>query len=135
MAAAIKAGGAYFGIVFAAGVVFGTLRVLVLAPFLGELAAVLAELPVMLAISWIACGVVIQRLAEPVRWNDRMGGTAFMLLMLAELSLSLLVFGASAGAFLVSLTSPSGAIGLLGQIAFALFPLLRPSATPPYRRP
>jgi len=42
---------AYFLPVFALGFVLGTVRTLWLAPMLGELAAVAAELPVMLAAS------------------------------------------------------------------------------------
>jgi hypothetical protein len=91
----------------------------------------------MLAISWFACGAVIRRFAVPAGWGHRaiMGTMAFVLLMLAELGLSVFAFGRPVGAFLVSLTSPSGAIGLLGQITFGLFPLLQSPVTPPYHRP
>jgi hypothetical protein len=137
MEATLTAACAYFAIVFVAGFALGTIRVFVLAPILGELGAVLLELPIMLAISWFACRAVIRRFAVPAGWDHRasMGAMAFVLLMLAELGLSLFAFGRPAGAFLVSLTSPSGAIGLSGQIAFGLFPLLQPPVTPPYHRP
>jgi hypothetical protein len=123
----VKAGLCYFAIVFAAGFVLGMLRVLIVIPRIGELAAVLAELPVMLAISWLACGWLVKRFAVPARMPDRlaMGAIAFALLMAAELALSVYVFHRSPAAYVASYLSAPGAIGLAGQIAFALFPLLR----------
>ncbi len=53
---AVLAGVLYFGLVFALGFILGTLRVLVLEPRLGSTGAVLLELPVMLAASWLLCG-------------------------------------------------------------------------------
>ena len=136
MEAAIKAACAYFTIVFAAGFALGTVRVFMLAPVLGELGAVLLELPIMLAISWFVCRAAVRRFAVPAGWDQRaiISATAFVLLMLAELGLSVFVFGRPAGAFLASLASPSGAVGLLGQFAYALFPLFQPAATPLYLR-
>ena len=56
MGRVLKAATAYFALVFAAGFVLGTLRTLWLAPALGPMLAVAAELPVMLGVSWLACG-------------------------------------------------------------------------------
>jgi hypothetical protein len=53
MPAAPAAGMAYFTFVLAAEFVFGTVRVPVLTPHLGEIGAVLLELPIMLAVSWV----------------------------------------------------------------------------------
>lgn len=58
---AIKAGAIYFAAAFALGFVLGTIRVLWLAPHVGETAAVLAEQPVMLTVSWFAAGWLIRR--------------------------------------------------------------------------
>lgn len=50
---ALKAGAIYFVAVFTLGFCLGVLRTLVLVPRLGETLAVLAELPVILAASWL----------------------------------------------------------------------------------
>ena len=125
--ASLGAGLAYFAVVFVAGFVLGTLRVLVVAPRLGEVAAVLAELPVMLAVSWTVCGWLLGRVALSGGWGYRlaMGGVALVLLLGAELGLSVLAFGRTIAEHLASYGSPAGALGLAGQVAFALFPLLR----------
>jgi len=123
----LKAGVAYFAIVFAAGFFVGAVRVLFVVPAAREIAAVSIELPIMLAISWIACAHVIRHFSVPSRVPERalMSATAFLLLMLAELLLSVAVFGRSGIEFAVSLVRLPGAIGLAGQTAFATFPLLR----------
>ena len=51
---AVRAGLAYFAVVFAIGFALGTLRILMLIPQFGELASVLAALPLMLFTSWLA---------------------------------------------------------------------------------
>jgi len=126
-APAVKAALAYFALVFAAGFALGALRVLALAPRLGELVAVLLELPLMLAVSWAACGWALRRFAVSRAWPARlaMGALAFVLLMAAELALAVAAFGQAPAAWLAALSTPAGAAGLLGQLAFALTPLVR----------
>ncbi len=121
------AGATYFAIVFAAGFVLGTVRVLLLAPRVGEPVAVLLELPLMLAVSWMACGWVLRRFQVPPRTPPRlaMGAIAFALLMLAEVILSVAVFGSSMSDYLQDLTTMHGLVGLGGQLLFALIPLVR----------
>jgi hypothetical protein len=122
-----RAGSLYFALVFAAGAVLGTLRVLVLEPALGEAGAVALEVPVMLAIAWIACGFVLARLRVPPRWPVRagMGAVAFVLLMAAEAALGMLVLGRSPGEHLAAYRAAPALMGLGAQILFALMPLLR----------
>lgn len=123
----LRPAAAYFGIVFAAGFALGTLRTLFLAPRFGELWAVLLELPIMLAISWWACGQVVTRFHVPPRLAPRavMGVLAFGFLMLAEVVLSVGLFGRSMSEYAGDLTTPHGLVGLGGQVAFALMPLVR----------
>jgi hypothetical protein len=125
MAAAIKAGAAYFTIVFLAGFALGTFRVLVVAPRLGATIAVLLEAPVILAVSWGACRWCVRRLRPPATASARasMGAAAFALLMSTELGLSVLVFGRSLVDHFASYGTTAGAIGLAAQIGFALLPL------------
>jgi hypothetical protein len=126
-ARAMRAGLAYFGVVFAAGFVLGTLGVTVLAPAVGDFTAVLLELPFMIGISWLACASLVRRLAVPPETTSRvkMGGVAFLCLIAAELALSAAAFGRGPGAFATDLTRPAGAAGLAGQVLFALFPWLQ----------
>lgn len=138
-AAALKAGAAYFAVVFALGFALGVLRTLVLARHLGETASVLLELPFMLGASWIACGWALDRFAVPRPWRHRlaMGGVAFALLMSAELGVAMLALDRSPIEHARSYRSWPAGLGLTAQLAFAAFPLLRtkrggvpPAATP-----
>lgn len=116
----------YVALVFAAGFLLGTARVLLIAPRWGELHAVLLELPLMLFLSWLACGLSIRVFGiHGRRAGLAMGATAFALLMAAELAVSMLAFGRSPVEFLGAYGTLTGAIGLAGQIAFGFIPLLR----------
>ena len=123
----LRAGFWYAAMVFAAGFVLGVLRTLWLAPRLGETKAVAIELPFMLAISWAAAGLVVRRLVFPSRFWPRakMGAVAFALLIGFEVALGVGAAGLSPQAFLAKFATPSGALGLFGQIAFAAFPLVQ----------
>jgi hypothetical protein len=123
--AAARAGLAYFAIVLAAGFVLGTVRTLLLAPALGDLAAVLAEIPFMLLVALVACRWLVRRLAVRPHALDRlvMGGLGFVLLMAAELLLAL-AFGGSIAGFLKGFAEPAGAAGLAAQAVFGLLPLV-----------
>ena len=116
----------YFAVVFAGGFVLGTMRVFLLIPAFGPLRAVLIELPFMLLLSWLTCGWAMRRFA--VRRQKAalvMGAAAFVFLMAAELALARFGFGQSVGEFLRGLITSAGAVGLAGQLAFALFPVFR----------
>ncbi len=126
MARLLPAALLYFTLVFAAGAVLGTLRVIAIVPVTGELVAVALELPVMLALSWIVAGLVLCRWPQPDRAHRlAMGAVAFACLMIAEAGLGLLVFGQTGAGYLGALLSPAGLTGLAGQIAFGLIPVLR----------
>jgi len=122
---AIKAGAAYFFMVFALGFVLGTIRVLWLVPMMGEAAAVAAEQPVILTASWLAARWLVQRY-DMVRARDRltMGASAFALLMIAELLLAVSLFGQTPGQWLGGIMTMPGPIGLAGQMMFGLMPLV-----------
>jgi hypothetical protein len=127
MRRAIVAGLAYFAVVFAFAFAIGVVRVLLVAPRLGETVAVLLELPLVLAASWWCCGVLVRYLSVAPRFIDRsvMGGLAFVVLQAAEGLLAVFVFGRSPAAYLAAFTTLAGQLGLAGQIGFALIPLIR----------
>jgi hypothetical protein len=126
MAGVLRAGALYCAIVFAAGFVLGTIRTLVLAPALGDVTAVVIELPFMLAVAWIAWGFVLRTVPVAPRTATRAatGAVAFILLIAAEFLLAR-ALGQTGGAFLAAFGTPAGALGLAGQVVFALFPLVR----------
>ncbi len=111
--------------VFAAGFVLGALRTLWLAPMVGPLAAVAMELPVILAVSWFVAGAVLRRWSLPRAERLVMGAIAFVILMACEAGLSL-GFGRTLRDFAADMATAHGALGLAGQIAFALIPRFRP---------
>lgn len=53
-----------------------------------------------------------------------MGAAAFVILIACGAGLAL-AFGQSPADFLAAMATPAGALGLAGQIGFALIPLLR----------
>jgi hypothetical protein len=122
----IKAALAYFAIVFAAGFVLGTIRTLLLVPRVGPFTAVLIEIPVMLALAWIACRWAVSRYEVESSWVARlvMGALALALLLLAELILSVAAFGITVAGFLSAYATPAGAAGLAAQVGFAAMPLI-----------
>ena len=126
-------GTVYVAAVFAAGFVLGVLRTLVLVPLLGELGAVLVELPVILTIAWLVCTRILRRwpLSPPAALA--MGAIAFLLLMLAEAGLSTLLAGRSLAEHLSLYANLPNQVGLAGQLAFAVFPWMqaRRSQRPP----
>ena len=99
----------------------GTRRV---ATRIGEVPAVILELPAMLALSWWACGRVVTRCLPRCPSASRSGAAAFALLG-AELGVSMWRFGRTLAEHLAACGSPPAALGLAGQVAFAAFPLLR----------
>jgi len=123
-ATTLKAAAAYFTLVFAVGFVLGALRVTVLVPALGDLVAVMMELPLMLTASWFICRRVVRHFNVPAAAGPRlaMGGAAFALLMTVEFTMSVTAFGRTPGAFFTGLATPAGLLGLAGQVVFGLWP-------------
>lgn len=113
--------------VFAAGFLLGALRVLFIAPALGELLAVLLELPLMLIISWFVCRAVTARMpvGDGVGARLAMGASAFVMLIVAEWALGVLAFGRSLSEIVAAYGEAAGFAGLLGQLGFAFIPLLQ----------
>lgn len=123
----VKAGFVYFALVFAVGFVLGTIRVLVLAQRVGELGAVVIEIPIMLLASWMICCWLIRHLQVSRDLSARitMGVAAFAFLMIAELALSVWIFDNPVAAHFANYTTAHGGLGLAGQVAFAAFPVIQ----------
>ena len=126
----IKAGIIFSILVFLVGSLLGTIRVLYLVPRFGPDMAVLIELPVILAISWNACGIVLRHVAVPAAIGPRlvMGVAALGLLLLAEVALAIIGFGQTMATIIAQYTAAPGAIGLAGQVLFGLIPVARLAA-------
>ena len=127
MKSAIAAGISYFALVFSLGFLLGIIRVIWLEPMAGTILAVVIELPFMLAASWFVCLFLVRRFHIVRNINERliMGLVAFGLLMLGELLLSMMLQNLSPIEFLQKFELPENRLGLAGQIAFALFPIIQ----------
>jgi hypothetical protein len=127
MLSAVKASVGYFALVFTLGFVLGTLRVLLVAPALGVLAATLIELPFMMLASWRICAWTMRKFNVSGKLNLRlaMGALALALLLAAEAALGVWVFRQTVQQQLAGYREPGPMLGLLAQIAFASFPLMQ----------
>lgn len=122
----LKTGSLYFALVFAAGFVLGTVRVLWLVPRLGERTAELMETPVMLLVIIIAARWVVRRLAVPPAPSKRLavGIIALALLLVMELTLVLSLRGLSIAEYVASRDPVSGTVYLVMLGVFATMPLI-----------
>ncbi len=122
----VGAGAAYFGLVFAVGFVLGTIRVLAVVPVLGESAAEILEIPLMLLASFLAARWVVRRLCIPpgVRTRIPVGLVGLALLLVAELLVVVLVRGVSLDEYLASRDPLAGTVYLVSLAIFALMPWL-----------
>ena len=96
---------------------------MLVAPIIGELAAVALEIPVLL----LACVVLARRLVRRCQiagWRScaTMGATSLAVLFACELGLAVII-GRTLAEWQASLATPAGALGLTGQLAFGLLPL------------
>ena len=121
-----KAGVLYFATVFAAGFALGTIRVLLVAPRVGERAAELMEAPVMVAVSYLAARWIVRRFALPPAPSQRLAaGLIALVLMLAfEFGFVLQLRGLTIAEYVATRDPVSGTVYYLSLALFALFPLL-----------
>lgn len=122
MSRIVKTAFAYTLPVFALAFAIGAIRVMLVAPVTGPFLAVALEVPMVLAFSWFMAG----RIRFPSRFLQRLAVAllSFALLMVLEV-LTALAFGQSPLQFFTAMTTAAGALGLVGQVGFALLPLLR----------
>lgn len=126
VAPTVLAGLVYFGLVFAAGFVFGALRVPLVEPRVGKLVATLIEAPVLICVMVVAARSV-------TAWFDLSGHRlalasagfiALSLVFLADFSVGLLLRQMSFGEQWLYLLTPAGLTYLLLLAVFAATPLL-----------
>ena len=126
MGPAIKAGLCYFALTFGAGFLLGPLRILVLVPRVGVRAAELAELPVMIAVMWLAARWTIRRFHVPFSTTLRLaiGAIASALLLAAEFSLVLPLRGLTLEQYFATRDPVSGTAYYASLVLLALMPLI-----------
>jgi hypothetical protein len=122
-ARAVLAGLAYFALVFGAGAVLGTLRVLWLAPALGARTAELLEMPVMLAVAILAARWIVRRFALGVAQRVAMGALALALVLACEFTVVLYARGLTFERYWMSFDPVSGTLYYALLIVFMLLPL------------
>jgi hypothetical protein len=90
---------------------------------MGRLAALLVELPVMLAFCWWIAPRIIRRCAiPPGEARLRMGFAALSLLLLLEFFTGVALRGWDLQAWVADFATPPGLVTLLAYLLFALLP-------------
>jgi hypothetical protein len=116
----------YFAVVFAAGFLLGTIRVLLIIPFIGVRAAELIETPVMLLISAFAARWILRQFPNIRGSADSLavGLIAVVLLLAAELAVGVFLFHLPITDALVK-TDPVLAVAYYGALClYALMPFI-----------
>jgi hypothetical protein len=122
----LTAGALYFALVFGAGFVLGTIRVLWVVARVGERSADLMETPIMLVVIMLAARWVARRLAVSSAPTTRLGvgGVALGFLLVAELTMVLWLRGLTMGEYVASRDPVAGMVYFVMLGVFAVMPLL-----------
>lgn len=122
----LKAGGIYFALVFGAGFVLGTLRVLFMVPVIGSRTAELVEMPVMLVGIILAARWVVRSLDVPSTACARlsMEGIALVLTLALECSVVLWVRGLSFRQYVEAVDPIAGTAYVVMLGVFVVMPFL-----------
>jgi hypothetical protein len=122
----LKPAAVYFVVVFGAGFVLGTIRVLLVVPHVGARTAELLEVPLMLAVTFLAARWTGRRFATEPGSAARIGVgfLALGFLLAAELVVGAVLRGASAADALLNRDPVSGTAYYVSLLVFALMPWL-----------
>lgn len=125
MAAVMKAGAIYFAVAFAFGFVFGVIRTLWLVPAVGERAAELIEMPLMLVVIVFAARTIVRRHREmrAGQWVA-VGFLALALLLAVEFTAVLRLRGLSLPEYFAARDPVSGTAYYVMLVVFAALPCL-----------
>ena len=126
MSRIIKLGLIYFSLVFAAGFLLGTIRVLFVVPEIGERYAELIEMPIMLFAIYYSARFIVRKVekGEVVSTYLYVGILSLMILLMFEFTIVLGLQGISIKQYLASRDPVSGAVYVLSLIVYMLMPLL-----------
>ena len=122
---ALKYGVIYFALVFGAGFVLGTVRVLLLEPRIGTRYAELIEIPLMLVVIYLAAKYVVSKMRSTRTGLPYLitGISALVLLLILEFTLVLGLQKISFRQYLESRDAVAFGAYLVSLIVFALMPL------------
>ena len=123
---ALRGGLEYFALVFGAGFLLGSVRVVALVPRLGVRTAELLEMPLMLVVIVFAARVVKRRHLDGLGFASHLGAgcTALCLLVTAELLLAYGLTGTSVTSYVASRDPVSGTVYAAMLVLFAFMPAL-----------
>jgi hypothetical protein len=116
----------YFALVFGAGFVLGSLRVLLLVPAMGERYAELAETPLMLLVIYFSARYVVRKgsAAAGRRGFLLVGALALLLLLVLEFTVVLALRGLTVAEYVASRDPVSGGVYLASLTVYLLAPWL-----------
>jgi hypothetical protein len=131
----LKAGLLYFGIVFGAGFMLGTIRVLWIVPRFGERTAELIEAPFMFTVIILAARWLVRHLPLAPRPATRLavGFTGLGIMIFVEFTVVLWLRGITIGEYYESRDPVAGIVYLVMLALFALMPWLVRPETPGIR--
>ncbi len=113
----------YLGLVYIAGFVFGVIRVLWIAPVMGDDIAEVSETPLMVLIAFLAAGFVVKRYrVRNLSVAIAQGLLALLLLLVIEFSLVEVIRGVPLADYFASRRSLAGLAYAAGLTAFAAMP-------------
>jgi len=115
----------YFGLVFGVGFVLGFVRVLWVAPVVGDRIAELIEAPLMLVAIYFSARFITQRFKAPRRADYLYSGlVAIFLLLITEFSVVLGLRELSFSEYLAERDPVAGAVYVVMLVIFAVMPWL-----------
>jgi hypothetical protein len=122
----LKAGALYFALVFGAGFVLGTIRILLIVPKVGTRNAELIEAPIMLVATVLAARWVVRRVSLPTGPAARLGAGSLALgfLLVAEFTVALWIRSLTIREYFATLDPVAGTVYFLMLALFALMPYL-----------
>lgn len=120
----LKPGIIYFLLVFGAGFILGTIRVLLIVPLVGYRTAELLEMPLMLIATVVAARWITRRFREPRTNVARLaiGGIALGLMLAGEMAVGIGLRGMTAADVILNRDPIAGMAYYASLILFAIMP-------------